>query len=137
MEGGRIFFDSFPLEICLLFAKTNWVWNLIHLKIEEEISLGSMQSWLKKLALTYLMCVKCPVKVVIPLNKMGNINPALQLWIIFWIQYESLEAVCHIRLSVPVVYFFFSPISFQQMFLLLQREKILSFLFNSCFFLTY
>lgn len=40
------------------------------------------------------------------------------------------------RLSVPVAYFLFAPMSFQQLLLLPQTENILSFLFNSFFFLT-
>ena len=46
-----------------------------------------------------------------PLNKMGSISSALQRWIICLIQYDSLETICHMRWSVPVVYFLFSLIS--------------------------
>ena len=45
-----------------------------------------------------------------PLNKVGSISSALQLWIICLIQYDSLETICQMRLSVPVVYFLFSLI---------------------------
>lgn len=77
------------------------------------ISIGKLGSDLSTLLLSthsQLKWVEMSCKRA-PLNKMGSISSALQRWIICLIQYDSLETICHMRWSVPVVYFLFSLIS--------------------------
>ena len=140
MEGRWILTDS-PLEICFPSLQTlieGWVWNSIHLKTEEEISLMWVQSLLKNVSLTSLMSdsVKRLVKGLIPLNKVAtlvlHVSSGLyskfsvtpwRLHVIWDCQFQLLTSSLHPCLSSSCFYF---P----------QTENTLSFLFSSFLFLT-
>lgn len=134
MEGGWILTDTwnlFPIA-----PNFNWRAEYKTLSTWRQRNKSAWSGWSlgqKNVSLTFLMSdsVKCVIKVFIPLNKVGNVIPMCPLWIILLIQCDSLETVCHMRLSIPVAYFLFAPMSPQQLLLLLQIKKILSFLFNS------